>query len=342
MRKVAVHDAIGLILGHDITEIRPEANIKRRAFRRGHVIAAGDIERLLDLGKSRIFVAEESDTDVHEDDAARTVAPAAAGPGISHDAEPSEGKISFTATCDGVLRIDTERLLAINSLGPAALPTLPGNYPVRQGQKVAAFRIIPLTCAPAELDAIMASLETPLLRIDSYQLRTAAILVTGTEVFEGRIKDGFVPRLTATLATYDVPVVASQVVPDDLATIEAAIVELSARCDLLLVTGGTSVDPDDVTAAAMAGAGVTISVRGTPVQPGNNLTVGYRGDLPVCAVPAAALFHQATALDLLLPRILAGEKITPAVVAPMGLGGLAQPDTDARFPDCTFGAGGWR
>jgi len=341
MRKVAVHDAIGLALGHDITEIRAAEGIKRRAFRRGHVITTDDIERLLDLGKSHIYVCEEGDTDIHEDDAARTVAPAVAGVGVTHDPEPSEGKITFTATGPGVLRVDTARLLAVNSLGIPALPTLPGNYPVIAGQKVAAFRIVPLTCEPAIVDSIMAQLATPLIQVDPYVLATASILVTGTEVFEGRIEDGFVSRITETLAAYDVPVIESAIVPDDRATISAEITRLADGCDLLLVTGGTSVDPDDVTVRAMADAGVEVSVKGMPVQPGNNFTVGYRHDKPVCAVPAATLFHRATALDLLLPRILAGERISRRTVAAMGLGGLAQPGTDGHFPDTTFGAGGW-
>jgi len=342
MRKVPVQDAIGLALGHDISEISGERRLKRRAFRRGHIVAAADVERLLDLGKSHIYVWEDHDTDVHEDDAALAVAPRVAGDGIEHDAEPCEGKIAFRATRRGVLRIDAARLLTINSLGPAALPTLPTAYPVTAGQTVAAFRIVPLTCTGDELDAMLAALVTPLITVEPYVLGTAAILVTGSEVYEGRIEDGFVPRLTATLAAHEVPVVASEIVPDERDRIADAVARLAARCDLLLVTGGTSVDPDDVTTAAMADAGVTIDVQGMPIQPGNNLTLGRLGDVPVVAVPAAALFYQATALDLLLPRLLAGERFTRETVAPMGLGGLAQPGADDHFPDSTFGSGGWR
>lgn len=342
MREVPVHEAVGLVLGHDITEISVERRVKQRAFRRGHRLAHDDIARLLDLGKSTVFIHDPDDTDVHEDDAAMLVAPAAAGDGVRHDPEPCEGKVTFTAERSGVLRVDAERLLAINSLAIPALPTLPTNYPVRQDQTVAAFRIIPLTCERAVIDAVLAQLTEPLLRVDPYIVRSAGVLVTGTEVFEGRITDGFIPRLERTLAGYDVPVTARAVAPDDRALIRAEIERLTAACDLVLVTGGTSVDPDDITVQAMADAGVSIAVKGMPVQPGNNFTVGYRDGTPVCAVPAASLHYRATALDLLLPRILAGERLTVAQIAAFGLGGLAQPTTDDHFPDTTFGAGGWR
>ncbi len=341
MRKIRVEDAVGLPLGHDITEIRPAEQRKHRAFRRGQVIGRGDVERLRDLGKSHVYVQEPGDADVHEDDAALAVAPRAAGAGVTHDAEPVEGKISFQATRPGVLRVDTTRLRAINALGLAALPTLPGNYPVTAGQRVAAFRILPLTCRQQDLAAVTDQLAAPLLRVDPYVVGSASILVTGTEVYAGRIRDGFIPRLTDTLAAHDVPVTASRIVPDDRERIVAAIGELAAGCPLLLITGGTSVDPDDVTAAAMADAGITLTVQGVPIQPGNNLRIGHRGATTVVAVPAAALVARATALDLLLPRLLAGERLDQATVAPMGLGGLAQPGAEEHFPDCTFGAGGW-
>lgn len=342
MRKVPIHEAIGLPLGHDISEISGERRIKRRAFRRGHIVTPADVDRLLDLGKSSIYVWDDGSDLVHEDDAALALAPRVAGDGVEHDPEPSEGKIAFRATRRGVLRIDAQRLLAVNLVPPAALPTLPNNYPVQAGQRVAAFRIVPLTCTPDELAAMLAPLDVPLLMVQPYQPARAAILVTGTEVHEGRIKDGFVPRLSATLAAHGVPVVASEIVPDQRDRIVEAVARLTALCDLLLITGGTSVDPDDITASAMAQAGVEIGVRGLPIQPGNNLTLGHLREATVVAVPAAALFHQATALDLLLPRLLCGERFTPETVAPMALGGLAQPGADDHFPDCTFGAGGWR
>ena len=341
MRKVAVEEAVGLPLGHDVTEIRPVEHIKHRAYRRGHVIEQQDIERLRDLGKNFVYVASDLEAgEVHEDDAARTIAPRVAGRNIEYDAEPCEGKIGFRATCDGVLRIDARRLLAINSLAIPALPTIPNNYPVTAGQGVAAFRIIPLTCPRQVVDDTLAQLAEPLLRIDPYVVDRVGILVTGSEVHAGRIEDGFIPRLTETLQQYGVAVGDTAIAPDDLDVIRDHIKDMVVGNGLVLVTGGTSVDPDDVSTAAMVAAGVEFEVKGMPVQPGNNFTIGYSGDVAVCAVPAATLFFRATALDLFLPRLLAGERIGREQIAAMGLGGLAIPGTDKCFPNSVFGLGG--
>jgi molybdenum cofactor synthesis domain-containing protein len=338
-----VEDAVGLPLGHDITEINVDRGIKRRAFRRGHVIRPEDLERLRDLGKNLVFVASQDqavdEDEVHEDDVARLVAPLVAGENVLFDEEPVEGKISFRAACPGLFQVDVERLFQVNSLEVPALPTIPTDYPVAAGQTVAAFRIIPLTCRQEIVDKLRAVLGEALLRVRPYTVPSAAVLVTGNEVYEGRIEDRFVGRLTATLAAFGVPVEQSAVLPDDRERIARAVTEAAARHRLVLVTGGTSVDPDDVTVLAMADAGVRWQTRGMPVQPGNNFTLGYLEEAAVCAVPAATLFHRATALDLFLPRLLAGVRVTREEIFRMGHGGLAQSGTDDHFPNCTFGQG---
>ncbi len=341
MKKIAIESALGMPLGHDITEINPLKKIKRRAFKRGHVITVDDLDRLRDLGKDSIFVLEENETSVHEDDAAVLVAPLAAGANIVFDTEPYEGKISFRAACDGVFRLDPERLYHINSLAIPSMVTLPGNLQVLQGQTVAGFRIVPLTCEQEIMTRVTAILDTPLLQVEPFTLKKAGIVVTGKEVFEGRIKDGFIPRLKKTLSAFGANVHFTEIVPDDRVVIARAICAAVATCDIVLVTGGTSVDPDDVTVLALEDAGVSFEVKGMPVQPGNNFTIGYSGSKPVCAVPAATIFHKATALDLFLPRLLTGEKISKEQIFRMGHGGLANENTDANFPNCTFGAGGW-
>ncbi|MBU8870026.1 MAG: molybdopterin-binding protein [Gemmatimonadales bacterium] len=345
MRKVPVEQAIGLVLAHDVTEISAERRIKRRAFRRGHVICAEDVARLKDLGKNEIFIDEDCDRDsalgpgksVHEDDAALTVAPLAAGLGIEHDPEPSEGKINFRATCSGLFKVDKDRQLLINSLAIPSFPTIPDNFPVDKGRTVAAFRIIPLTCERKIIDRVMEILDTPLLQVMPYRVKTAGVVVTGNEVFEGRITDGFVPRLTYILSPFGVRVISSEILPDDREKISAAVSRTAEACDLVFVTGGTSVDPDDVTVGGMVDAGVKILTKGAPIQPGNNFTIGYRAGIPVCAVPAAAIFHQTTALDIFLPRLLAGDCITPAEISSMGHGGLCLQCPECTFPICTFG-----
>ncbi len=332
-------EAVGLPLGHDITEILPEEKIKRVAFSRGHVIKQEDVTSLLDLGKTSIFVVEPGDTDIHEDDAALKVAPLAAGENIEYDPRPKEGKINFRAAVAGVFRVDPERLYRINRLEIPTLPTIPTNFPVKAGQLVAGFRIIPLTCEPAIIDQVVAELATPLLSVVPFVVRTAAVIVTGSEVYSCRIQDGFLPRLAQTLKPYGVKVVHDTILPDDREKIGAEVLRAVATCDIVFVTGGTSVDPDDVTVAAMQDAGVHFQVRGMPVQPGNNFTIGFVDDTPVCAVPAATLFYRTTALDVMLPRLLARIPVSAEDIHRLGHGGLAQPGAEEHFPDCSFGIG---
>jgi molybdenum cofactor synthesis domain-containing protein len=340
MRKVALEDAVGLRLGHDITEVDTEKGRKFCAFRRGHVVTEQDLERLRRLGKHSLYIWEESGDEVHEDDAARTVAPLAAGENIRFDEVPTEGKIGFYAACRGVFVVDVERLHRINALEIPSLPTVHSHHPVVEGMQVAAFRIIPLTCERAIMEEVCTILSEPLFRVAPYVLETAGIVVTGNEVYEGRVRDAFTAKLTGMLGEFGVQVTETTILPDVRERISAAVEEFVEVCDIVFVTGGTSVDPDDVTVQALRDAGVRCELKGAPIQPGNNFTVGYRGDVVVCAVPAAALHYRATALDVFLPRLLAEEKIPKEDFLRAGHGGLCHFCKDCRFPCCPFGVTG--
>lgn len=339
MKKVSVEDAVGSVLAYDITEVNKEKGTKGRAYRRGHVIAASDLDHLKSLGRKTVFIEDGTDSGVHEDDAAKITAPLAAGENITYDDEPTEGKISFYAGCRGLFKVDEERLYKINMLGVPSLPTIHNNMGVEQWKPVAAFRIIPLVCEQQIMDSLKELLRTPLFHIKPYVVKTASLLVTGSEVFEGRIKDGFGPIIKAKLKKYNVAVTDYRIVTDDLAIVRDAVREMAAKTDMVITTGGTSVDPDDITAQALYDAGVRYEMKGTPIQPGNNLTVGYLDGKPVCAVPAAALHFNATSLDILLPRILAGEKIGKADLAKLAHGGLCHFCKKCVYPICPFGRG---
>lgn len=339
MKKVVLKHAVGEVLGHDITEVNLQQGRKGVAFKRGHVIARQDLEILQQLGKRHIYVWEGTEEEVHEDDAARMLAPLLAGEHVRYDAQPCEGKISFYAGVAGVFKVDVERLQRINALAIPSVPTIHNNFPVVCAKQVAAFRIIPLSCAPVVLDQVKAELETPLFTVKPYQLRRAAILVTGSEVYSGTIQDDFTPRLRAKLQRLGVEVVSAEVVPDHQQTICTALQQAIAAAQLVLITGGTSVDPDDLTVQAMQEAGVEFPFRGNPLQPGNNMTIGYAGATTVCAVPAAALFFAATALDIFLPRLVAADPITPQEIACSGHGGLCHFCPQCVYPICPFGKG---
>lgn len=341
MKKIKTSEAVGLVLAYDITEVNPSENFKGRAFKRGYIIRQEDVEKLESLGRFNIFVEDGNDNEVHENDFAMLAAELAPGINIKCDDEPSEGKVSFYAESDGLFQVDYDRLLEINMLGTPSFPTIHNNFPVSRGKQVAAFRIIPLTAPKETFDRVKEILSEPIIKIKPYIYKTASILVTGSEVHSGKIKDGFAPRLKPKLESFGVKVINSETAPDDMDYLINKINQFSSESDILLITGGTSVDPDDITSEAMHRAGIKFEVKGNPIQPGNNLTIGYKDGKPVCAVPAAALMFHATALDIFLPRLLTGEMPAKEEIAAAGHGGLCHFCKKCVFPICPFGRGGF-
>lgn len=339
MKKVPLTEAVGEVLGHDITKISQSNNYKGVAFKRGHIIQSGDLNTLERLGKNHIYVWEGSESEVHEDTAALLMAPKIAGENIRFDEEPHEGKVSFFAATRGIFKVDKNRLEQINALAIPSLPTIHNNFPVNRDKQVAAFRIIPLTCHREIIDQMSDLLDRPLISVKPFIVQSAAVLVTGNEVHSGHITDDFTPTLTDKLKQFGVTVNYSRILADSKAEISQAIKQAAKQSELILVSGGTSVDPDDVTVAAMKEAGVQFHNQGNPIQPGNNLTIGRVGHITVCAVPAAALFFDKTALDIFLPRLLAGETINPQDIAKAGHGGLCHFCARCQYPICPFGWG---
>ncbi len=347
MRKVKVEEAIGLAIAHDMTEVNVDKKIKQVAFKKRHVIQAVDIEKLKSLGRENIFVFDEHEDEVHEDEAALIMAPLLAGKNIVYDKEPHEGKISFYAARDGLFKVDAEKIIAINRIRVPSLPTIHNNFVVKKGKQVAAFRIIPLTCKPEIVEECCEILgresagqqrqELPALSIKPFVMRKAALIVTGNEVYSGRIEDKFTAVIEEKLKAFGVELRDKVILPDEREKITEKILQFSQIADFLIITGGTSVDPDDATKAAMRDAGVKLLQEGNPIQPGNNFTIGYLGQKPVCAVPAAALFFKITALDIFLPRLVADDPITVEELAALSIGGLCHFCEVCRYPICPFG-----
>ncbi len=347
MRKVKVDEAIGLAIAHDMTEVNVEKKIKQVAFKKRHIIQVGDLEKLKSLGRENIFVFDENEEEVHEDEAALTLAPLLAGENIVYDKEPHEGKISFYAAIDGLFKLAAEKITAINRLGIPSLPTIHNNFVVKKGKQVAAFRIIPLTCKPEIIeecrkilgrDVLAEQLQKrPALSVKPFIKIKAALIVTGNEVYRGRIEDRFTGVIEEKLKAFGVELLARAILPDERGIIAEKIMQFSQMADFLILTGGTSVDPDDATKTAMCDAGVKLLQAGNPIQPGNNFTIGYLGEKPVCAVPAAALFFEITAFDVFLPRLVANDPITADELAVRSIGGLCHFCETCRYPICPFG-----
>ncbi|MBW1926614.1 MAG: molybdopterin-binding protein [Deltaproteobacteria bacterium] len=341
LKTVPVTEAAGMVLPHDMTEIIPGEK-KGPTFKKGHVIKDSDIPHLQRMGKNHIYVLELSGDELHEDEAALAMAQAIAGPGIEYDSQPSEGKVGFRAEAEGLLRVDRRRLLALNLLGEVMLATWHDNTVVKKGDLVAAGRAIPLVVPRQVVDEAVsiASNAGGLIRVLPWKIRRGAVLVTGQEVFEGRIKDAFGPIMKEKLKDHGVDVLSYSLVPDDAGMILEEIKKvLGMGTELILCTGGMSVDPDDVTRKAIEKAGATDIVYGSPVLPGAMFLVSRIGDVPVLGIPACAMYFRATVLDLVLPRVLAGERIDRGKIAALGHGGLCLNCKRCSYPLCPFGKG---
>lgn len=336
MKKIKVQDAIGMELCHDITEMN--ANFKGAAFQRGHIIREEDVEHLLNLGKRTVFIWEDQAGEIHEDDCARRMAAMAPVNG-AHYTEPSEGKVLLFADQRGMFRVNTNLLNRLNSIGDITIATLPDHYPVEAGARLASMRIVPLVTKEEQiLEAERMCAQEALLALRPYQAKKLGVIITGSEVYSGRIQDKFEPVVRAKMAQYPCEIVGVTVCDDDLDMIvNAAKAHLEHGADFLIFTGGMSVDPDDLTPTAIRQLGADIVTHGVPSQPGNMTLVAYLGDVPVLGVPGAAIKLPTTIFDVLLPQIFAGDKITKEELIQLADGGLCQMCPDCHWPNCTFG-----
>lgn len=397
VRTVPVHQAVGTVLAHDITEIRKD-EFKGAAFRKGHVVRQEDICHLQRLGKERLYVLSLGPDEMHEDDAASAIAKALMGAGVEIQGAPREGKITIIAARDGLLKIDRDALLAFNMLGEVMCATLHDSTVVKKGRVVAGTRAIPLVVKKAVVEEAVSIAEcgmrdfplTPTLSplgegrvrggvIEVKELRKpkAGVVITGNEVYHGRIKDAFAPIIAKKIEEYGGEIVGTYFAPDDEVFIADRLRELiAAGADLLITTGGMSVDPDDVTRFAIRSIGATDITYGSAVLPGAMVLVGYLSresavgsqqsevkqqstvssqrskvedvfdcrlwtddyrQIPIIGIPACGMYHRITVFDLILPRVLAGERIGREELAELGHGGLCLHCTECRYPVCPFG-----
>lgn len=336
MKKVKIEDAIGMELCHDITEMKD--GFKGAAFRRGHIIQPEDLPHLLDIGKRTVFVWEPDAGELHEEDCARALAAMAPVEG-AHYTEPSEGKVLLIADSRGLFRVSRRLLHQINSIGDITISTLPDHYPAEAGARLASMRIVPLVTQESQiLKAKQLCSEKPLLQLLPYQKRKIGVIITGSEVYSGRIKDKFEPVVRAKMKQYPSEIIGVTICDDDLDMIvSAARNHLEQGADFLIFTGGMSVDPDDLTPTAIQMLGAEIITHGVPSQPGNMTLVAYLDQVPILGVPGAAISLPTTIFDVLLPQIFAGEKLTKEELTGLGDGGLCQMCKACHWPNCTFG-----
>ncbi len=339
LKKIKLEDALGTRLAHDLTEIRP-GEFKGAAFHKGHAVCNDDLCRLQKMGKNHLYVLDLDEDEIHEDQAAVILADALAGEGVVWKDQPREGKIKLLADRDGLFAVNTAALAAFNMAEEVMCATLHDHTIVKKGQLVAATRAIPLVMKRTAIEraAAIARQNGALLAVKPIRKARAGLVITGNEVYHGLIEDRFAPILTEKIEALGSEVAAVTFAPDDAELIRTAIEShLERGCDLLMLSGGMSVDPDDVTRQGIRAAGAIEMHYGAAVLPGAMFLAAYIGEIPLLGVPACGLYHRITVLDLVLPRILAGEKIGKAELAFLGHGGLCKDCEECTYPHCPFG-----
>lgn len=340
MKKVRVEDAVGHVLCHDITKIVP-GEFKGPAFKKGHIIQEEDIPELLKLGKEHLYVWEAKPGTLHENEAALRMARAAAGENIRLT-EPGEGKVDLVATRRGLLKVNAPALYRINSIEETMMATLHTNRVVEKNAVVAGTRVIPLVVNEDKIVRVeeICRESGPILSVLPLKPLTVGVVVSGNEVYKGRVQDAFGPVVKQKVETFGCQVIHHVVVPDDTARIAAAAREmLDRKAELVLITGGMSVDPDDLTPAAVKSLGARIVTYGSPVLPGAMFLLAYLGETPIMGLPGCVMYSKTTVFDLVLPRVLAGETLTRNDIAALGHGGLCLGCGECRFPHCPLGKG---
>jgi molybdopterin biosynthesis enzyme len=338
MKLIRTEDAVGHVLCHDLTQII-RGEYKGARFKKGHVVEKEDIPVLLSMGKEHLYVWEMTPEMVHEDDAAERLLKLCGTEHMSRS-EVREGKIELTAACDGLFQVESERLIAVNSVENIMIATRKGGTAVREGDKLAGMRVIPLIIEDHVLKAAEAAAgNAPLLSLTPWKLKTAAIVITGSEIQKGRISDTFSPVVEDKLAGYGIATIARTMSGDGVENVAAGIAAMrEKKPDLIVCTGGMSVDPDDNTPGGIRASGARIITYGAPVLPGAMFLLGYFDDgTPIMGLPGCVMFAGVTVFDLILPKIAAGLAVTKEEINRLGEGSLCLQCKPCHWPNCPFG-----
>lgn len=347
MKLIKTEDAVGHVLCHDITQIIKGVT-KDAVFRKGHIVTEEDIPVLLSVGKENLYVWEKEEGMLHENDAAEILRQICQGE-YMHPSDVKEGKIELIADIDGVLKIEREKLRKVNSLGEMMIASRHGDFPVKKGDKIAGTRVIPLVISEEKMQqAKDVTAGGAIFNILPYKKKKAGIVTTGSEVYHHRIKDTFTPVIEEKLAEYDIEIGGHEICNDDPQMIENAIRSLLADgCNMIVCTGGMSVDPDDRTPYAIRQVTGEIVSYGAPVLPGAMFLLAYYREegkevIPVLGLPGCVMYSKRTIFDLVLPRLTVGEILTAEDLNTLGEGGLCLNCPECTFPNCGFGKGGTR
>lgn len=337
IKKISVENSVGNVIAHDMTQIIPE-EYKGARFKKGDIIEEKDIEILKDMGKESIFVLELDENTLHEDEAALRMSKKVKNKHLSLS-DLHEGKISLVAQTAGLLKLDKELLFEVNSENDILITAGQNNIPVKKEEIVAGVRINPLTIEKKKIEKVEEILnKRQLFELNPYKDFEVGIVITGNEVYEGRIEDKFLPTLKRKFSRWGGSLSDHIYVPDEPEKIKEALISLKQKgADILITGGGMSVDPDDVTPLGIKNTGAEVIKHGVPVLPGNKMMVAYLDDTPILGLPACVIFEEITVFDIIYPRVLTGEKITKNDLINLSYGGLCHHCPVCQYPHCSFG-----
>ena len=341
MKLVKTVDAVGQVLCHDISQIIP-GKVKGPLFKKGHIVTKEDIPLLLSVGKDQLYIYEFDESMVHENDAAYMLSKMCGSENMIAS-EPSEGKIELTAAVDGLFLVDEEKLNIVNSFGEMMIATRSSGFLVKKGDKLAGTRIIPLLIKKEKMEKVISLVgDKPIMRVVPLKKKTYGLITTGNEVFYGRIKDAFTPILEAKLKELGAEMKEHVILNDDDKKITSAILEMFSKgVDMVLCTGGMSVDPDDKTPLAIKNTGANIISYGSPVLPGAMFLLSYINDgRPLLGLPGCIMYAKRTIFDLVMPFVMSDIKVDSKILSSFGNGGLCLNCPTCTFPNCSFGKRG--
>ena len=337
MKLIRTEDAVGSVLCHDITQIIPGV-VKDAVFRKGHVVTEEDVPVLLSVGKEHLYVWEKQEGMLHENDAAEVLRQVCQGEHMNAS-EAKEGKIELTAQCDGLLKINREKLNEVNALGQIVLASRHGNFSVKKGDKIVGMRVVPLVIEEEKMNHVKELCgEEPIFTILPFHQMKVGIVTTGSEVYHGRITDKFTPVVKAKLEEAGMEVLGNVLCDDDSQMVTDAInAWIEKGAEFVVCTGGMSVDPDDRTPLSIRNATDEVITYGAPVLPGAMFMLAYKGEIPVVGLPGCVMYARRTIFDLVLPRIAAGERLSVEDFTVLGEGGLCLNCEVCTYPNCGFG-----
>ena len=302
----------------------------RRLFHKGHRLAEADLPRLPDLERPIHAVRLDPD-DLHEDEAGARLARAVAGDGLEVRG-PAQSRYNLVATVKGLLRVEPPAVLALNRLDGIAVFTLPDRLAVVPGRVVAGVKITPVALPEAtvrEAEALAAA--TPVVRVAPF--RPLRVAVIATEGMEGRVRDRFQETVRRKVGWYGATVLGFDDLPNEPAAVAAAIERAVADgADLVPAAGGNTIDPLDPALLALDNVGAEMVRFGAPAHPGSMFWLAYRGETPIFNLASCTMYSKATVADLILPWIMAGERVDADDVAALGYGGLLDRNMGWRFP----------